>query len=127
MANQTLMGYFSPSSISLSEAGGADHGEATSLSEAFIHTDVSQFTQSVSRTTDRQDWAGWLCQGVWLLRAGPHNGYVFHKDPNQFVHNMGVVLLPDLVEGETGVLSGKSEAAFRDHAAKLQELASHHL
>ncbi len=102
MANQTLICCVSPSSISLPEAGGADHGAATSLSEAFIRTDVSQFTPGVSRNTDRQDWAGWICQGVRLLRAGSHNEYVFHKDPNQLMHNMGVVLLPGRVEGETG-------------------------
>ena len=28
---------------------------------------------------------------------------MFHKDPNQFMHHMGVVLLPDVLnEGETG-------------------------
>ncbi len=73
---------------SLLEAGGADHGASTPLAEVYIRTGVSQFTQSVSKTTNHSDWAGWLCHGVRLLRAGPHFGYVFHKDPNQFLHNM---------------------------------------
>ena len=47
MSNPTLICYFTLSSVGL-QAGGADHGALTSLSEAFVRTDVSQYTKRVA-------------------------------------------------------------------------------
>ena len=56
MKNQTLICYFSSATVSLLEAGGADHGSATSLSEAYIRTDISQFMRNVILAVDHQNW-----------------------------------------------------------------------
>jgi hypothetical protein len=64
MQDQTLLCYFSPFSSLLFDSGGADHGESTSLADAYLRTDVSQFIMRVNRTTEvLEGESSWLCHG----------------------------------------------------------------
>ena len=75
------------------DTGGADHGYSSALAEYHIRTSIDNFAQR-TRTVLKEQFTGWLCHGVRVIRGGRSYGYPFYSDTNRFTHTMGLIQLP---------------------------------
>ena len=87
--------YFASPFTSLNTASVYRGDGDSHLTDAYIRTSISHYLhEAQSQGVERQQFAGCICFGTRLLRTSRHTAYAFHKNPNQFIFNMGWVNTP---------------------------------